>query len=95
MPLWLLRPARADWLGAQAASPPGWSVSGAGIVAIAIAAAALGMRALPLLGIALISAAIVTVLARRHLQGHTGDVLGACALASETACLLLASAGWF
>jgi adenosylcobinamide-GDP ribazoletransferase len=90
IPLCLLRPARSDGLGAQAASPPLWSAIGAGIIAIAIALVALRQQALPLVGIAMAAALLVTALAWKYLRGHTGDVLGATALVTETLVLVLA-----
>jgi len=78
-------------LGVQAASPPWWSVLAAGVIAVTIAILLLHMRALPMIAVVLISALVVTAMASRHLRGHTGDVLGACALVAE--CLALAMAG--
>jgi adenosylcobinamide-GDP ribazoletransferase len=95
LPLCLLPPAREDGLGAQAASPPTWSAVGAAVVTIVIALALFGVRGLPLIAVALAAAAIVTALARYHLKGHTGDVLGACALIAESSVLITACAGWF
>jgi adenosylcobinamide-GDP ribazoletransferase len=95
IPLCLLPPARPDGLGAQAASPPVWSVVVAVVLAIAIAAALIYWHALSLIAVSLVAALVVTILARHHLKGHTGDVLGACALVAESAGLAVASAGWF
>jgi len=91
IPLCFLKPARSDGLGVQAASPPWWSVLAAGVIAVTIAILLLHMRALPMIAVVLISALVVTAMASRHLRGHTGDVLGACALVAE--CLALAMAG--
>lgn len=92
--LWRLPAARADGLGASAAAPPGWSVAGALLIGLAIAWGALGLASLPLIGATLVTTVIVGALAWRHLGGHTGDVLGACALSSECACLMIAGVGW-
>jgi adenosylcobinamide-GDP ribazoletransferase len=91
----LLPPAREDGLGAQAAAPPLWSVLGAAVIAIAIAVALLQIRALSLIAVAIVAAGVVTALARYHLKGHTGDVLGACALIAECGVLATACARWF
>lgn len=94
LPLVLLPPARSDGLGVQAGSPPAWSVAGAVLIAIIIAAGLLGIGALPLVAAALAAAVVVTMLARYHLGGQTGDVLGACALSAECAALVIASGRW-
>lgn len=95
IPLCFLPPARTDGLGAQAASPPAWSAVTAIILSIAIAIGLLYWHALSLIAVSFVAAFIVTVMARRHLKGHTGDVLGTCALVAESAGLVIASAGWF
>ncbi len=95
LPLWLLPPARRDGLGAQAAAPPGWSALLAVAIAAVIAWAAVRERLLALAAIIPAAAIVVTWVARRHLRGHTGDVLGATALVAECAGLTIASAGWF
>jgi len=95
LPLCLLPPAREDGLGAQAAAPPLWSALGAAAIAMAIAAAVLQIRALPLIAVAIVAGSVVTALAQYHLKGHTGDVLGACALIAECGVLTTACARWF
>jgi adenosylcobinamide-GDP ribazoletransferase len=94
IPLSLLPPARSDGLGAQAASPPVWSAIGAGIIAIAIALLLLRLRALPLIGTAIVSAFLITALAKKFLHGYTGDVLGASVLVTESLVLAVARAAW-
>ncbi len=94
IPLCLLRPARNDGLGAQAASPPLWSALGAVVIAIAIAILLLHLHAMPMIVIALLAALLVTALAGRHLAGHTGDVLGAGALVAECLALVVAGLRW-
>ena len=94
LPLVVLPPARSDGLGVQAASPPAWSVVGAVLIAVGITAAFFGANAWLLTLVALIAAVIVTLLARYHLGGQTGDVLGACALSAECAVLVAASGRW-
>ena len=91
IPLTLLPPARSDGLGAQAASPPVWSCLGACVIAIAIALPLLRLHALSLIGTAIVSALLVTALAKKYLGGHTGDVLGAAALMTETLVLVVAA----
>jgi adenosylcobinamide-GDP ribazoletransferase len=92
--LWALPPARSDGLGVQAASPPRWSVCFALLLAVVITIAAAGQGAIVAIAAALGATGIVYGLARRYLQGHTGDVLGACVLGSECAVLVVASAWW-
>lgn len=94
VPLCFLPPARADGLGVQAASPPTASVIAAVALAIGIAGAAIGWRAVPVGGTILIVAGAVAIIAQRQLKGFTGDVLGACALASEAIGLAAATSGW-
>ena len=95
LPLAFLGPARADGLGVQAASPPSSSAWMAGIIAVAIATALLGLHALPLIAAAVVAAVVVSLLAYRHLQGQTGDVLGADALIAESLSLVAACTRWF
>ena len=92
--LWALPPARSDGLGVRAASPPRWSVCFALLLTVVISIAAAGRGAIAVLAAALGVTGIVFGLARRYLQGHTGDVLGACVLGGECAVLVAASAWW-
>jgi adenosylcobinamide-GDP ribazoletransferase len=92
--LWCLPPARIDGLGAAAARPPRWSVVAALGIGLSIALVFLDVNAVPLVAITILASVVVLGLARRHLQGHTGDVLGACALCCECCCLVVATVGW-
>jgi adenosylcobinamide-GDP ribazoletransferase len=92
--LWWLPPARTDGLGAAAAQPPRWAVVAALGIGLLIALVVLGASAIPLIGATILVSAAIQALAQRHLQGHTGDVLGACALCCECCCLAIATAGW-
>ena len=95
VPLLVLSPARSDGLGVQAAFPPVWSAVTAGLIALVIAVLLLHTGAIVMIAAVLAAALLVTWLAKRHLQGHTGDVLGACALAAEMSAFVAASTGWF
>jgi adenosylcobinamide-GDP ribazoletransferase len=92
--LWSLPPARLDGLGAAAARPPRWSIVSALALGLFIAFAAMGIHAVPLILATLAITAVVFALAKRHLNGHTGDVLGAGALSSECLCLVAAAGRW-
>jgi adenosylcobinamide-GDP ribazoletransferase len=94
IPLCFLPAARSDGLGAQAASPPLWSALSAGVIAVAIAILLQQMRAVPMIAVALVSALLVTAMAGRYLRGHTGDVLGACALIAECLTRVMAGVVW-
>ena len=86
--LGLLPPARADGLGRSVGRPPGAAL-GLGL-ALALGLALLLLptrRALATIACTLAVSLGTTALARRRLGGHTGDVLGACCVATE--CVLL------
>jgi adenosylcobinamide-GDP ribazoletransferase len=89
----LLRPARADGLGAAAGRPGRIVAAVAALIGAAIALATLG----PLTGaLALILAgaavALAAMLARRQIGGYTGDVLGFFQQIGEIVMLLVAAA---
>src|SRR5439155_151891 len=74
----LLRPARADGLGAMAGTPSLAVAVVAAALGIAIALAALGpARGAGALVIGAAAVALTAMLARRQIGGYTGDVLGA------------------
>ena len=89
----LLRPARADGLGAAAGRPSRAVASIAALIGAAVALAALGPRtgavALLLAGGAV---ALAGMLARRQIGGYTGDVLGFFQQIGEIVMLLAAAA---
>lgn len=89
LPLMLLPPARADGLGAAAATPinKAFWVALAGTVILAIPAQA-GWPAVFALG----ATVAVMLLARRQIGGQTGDILGATQKLAECAAWLTASA---
>lgn len=80
-----LPPARTDGLGHAAVAGAGgsWIVGAVITLALALILGWTGLAAVLLGGLA---TAFVATLARRGLGGHTGDVLGAVQVASETAC---------
>jgi adenosylcobinamide-GDP ribazoletransferase len=84
-----LPPARADGLGAGAGQPDPAVVGIAATLALLIAAAILtpAAAAAAVAG-ATAGAAAVALLARRHIGGQTGDVLGAVEQAAQTAAML-------
>ena len=89
----LLRPARADGLGAAAGRPSRTVAVAAALIGAVIALATLG----PLTGaLALILAggavALAAMLARRQIGGYTGDVLGFFQQIGEIVMLLVAAA---
>jgi len=93
MTMRLLRPARADGLGAMAGTPGlTWALV-AGAIGIAIALAALGpARGGAALVIGAAAVALTAMLARRQIGGYTGDVLGAFQQIGEIVMLLAAAA---
>lgn len=87
----LLPPARNDGAGASAGTPDWPTVA----VALSLAVISLlllkGAEVLPV-GVAVVCVtAAVTALARRHIAGYTGDVLGALAATVEIAVLVVLS----
>jgi adenosylcobinamide-GDP ribazoletransferase len=93
VPMALLAPARADGYGAAAGRAPLPAMIAALALALAIAAGAVALGAAPILSaligaaLAFVAAGALMALAWRKLGGVTGDVLGAVAVASETAVL--------
>jgi adenosylcobinamide-GDP ribazoletransferase len=91
-PLALLPPARSDGLGAASARLEDGGALKAGAVAFVIAVllglAALGLgRAILALALALGGALAMVAIARRQIDGQTGDVAGAAQQFAEMACL--------
>jgi adenosylcobinamide-GDP ribazoletransferase len=91
VPMMLLRPARAEGMGASMARlRPGPAAVG---LAMAVAASFALLPARPAAVSALLSAAVslaVARLAARQIGGYTGDVLGACEMMTE--CVVLTAA---
>src|SRR4051812_47201607 len=85
----LLRPARADGLGAAAGRPSRIVAAAAALIGAAIALATLGPLALLLAGAAM---ALAGMLARRQIGGYTGDVLGFFQQIGEIVMLLVTAA---
>ena len=88
-----LAPARTDGLGASSGAP-GVATTTSG-VAIALAVAFAVAPAAVALGVVVavaVAGAFVAWLARRHIGGHTGDVLGASQQVTEAAALVVAAA---
>lgn len=91
--LFVLPPARADGLGANAGRPNAAATAAALVIAFAIAAAALGpLHAAIAFGFAAAAAVAAGAFARRRIGGQTGDVLGALQQIAEIAMLLAAAA---
>jgi adenosylcobinamide-GDP ribazoletransferase len=89
--MWLLPPARTDGLAVRAGRPPARYVVAAMLFAIVISVSGLGVPG----GIASVAVAggvaiIMAMIARRQIQGYTGDVLGATEQIAEIAVLLVA-----
>lgn len=89
LPLGLLAPARADGLGASLLRAPGGRLAAGAAIGAAIALAALATP-LAVLAAALVGATMAW-LARRHIGGYTGDVLGATCVVAECVVLSLLS----
>lgn len=89
----LLKPARFDGLGASVANPPRGSIIAAVVIAVLLVALHLPAltAVIALLGTG-IAVALVVLLARRHIGGYTGDVLGAGEQLAQTAVLLVLAA---
>jgi len=88
----LIPPARTDGLSALTGAPP-IALAGLGLaLAILLGAICVGLSVLSLmLGAALFAASLLW-LAKRKLDGQTGDILGATQQISESAILVLATA---
>ncbi len=90
MILYRLAPARSDGLGHGAGRPERADVSWSLGLGFAIAILAVTpIPALAAIAAALAAAFLVGALARRHLGGHTGDVLGAAEQMAEIAILVV------
>lgn len=85
LPMMLLPPARADGLGATAATPVNPSFWVATIIALTLSLLALPIA--PLAAVVVVTLAIMA-LAKRHIGGQTGDVLGATQKLTECAAWL-------
>lgn len=87
--MYAMAPARPDGLGRQAGRPSAATLVLALLIAAAAAELGLGLRS-GLYGLvgAAIGAAAIAWLARRHIGGQTGDVLGAAQQAAEIGFLL-------
>jgi adenosylcobinamide-GDP ribazoletransferase len=86
--LLLLRPARRDGLASPLHPIPRLPAFATVGMALAVAAALLRGRAMLVAPVcALTTALLVALLARRQIGGHTGDVLGACAVLADCAVL--------
>jgi adenosylcobinamide-GDP ribazoletransferase len=84
-----LPPARAAGMGAEAGRPPMQTVAVAVGIGGLIALVAVGaVTALLAVALAVLGAALVALLARRQIGGHTGDVCGAAQQTAEVAALL-------
>jgi len=84
-----LSPARSDGLGHGAGQPSQTVALTAAILALAIAAALLPLSTAVAAGLAAVAgAAVIGHLARKHIGGHTGDVLGGAEQAAEVCALL-------
>ncbi|HEV2303559.1 MAG TPA: adenosylcobinamide-GDP ribazoletransferase [Stellaceae bacterium] len=89
----VLRPARADGLGADFGEPSAWVAAAAVLAGGLISLVALGpIRGLVGFGLAGLAALGAAELARRQIGGYTGDVLGAVQQLGEIAMLLAAAA---
>jgi adenosylcobinamide-GDP ribazoletransferase len=88
LPLRLLLPARPGGQGASVAGGPGWAVSLAGGLAVALVLGLLPLRPAALaLTTTMLAGCALSRLALRQIGGVTGDVLGAAAVGVE--CLVL------
>lgn len=94
LPLLMLKPARDNGMGASMGPPRAMSTSlGLGV---AVFASFLSLPALPATA-AIVSgfgtALLLTRLANNQIRGHTGDVLGACEVATECVVLTVIATG--
>jgi adenosylcobinamide-GDP ribazoletransferase len=89
----VMKPARFDGLGASVANPPRRAVIAAVVISVLLVALQLPLltAALVLLGTAS-AVAIIVLLARKHIGGYTGDVLGAGEQLAQTTVLLILAA---
>lgn len=86
----LLPPARTDGLGAMVANPPKKAVFAALAIALALTALHFPLATVLVILIAVsLCIAAVAFLAKKHVGGFTGDILGAGVLLTETAVLLV------
>lgn len=85
----LTGPARADGLGAGAGKGVPWAAGVAWLLAAVLALGLAGRDGFLAVGVALLATFAVVLLARRHIGGYTGDVLGAAILAAEVAVLVV------
>lgn len=86
----LSKPARTDGLGAGAGAPSVGVTGAAWLIAAGLGAAMLPWQDALMAGAAALLACLAVVgLARRHIGGYTGDVLGAAAVAAEVAVLVV------
>jgi adenosylcobinamide-GDP ribazoletransferase len=90
---WKMNPARADGLAAAAGKPTGRNAASCLMMGAAAAVLLLNARALPAVFIAALAVLAVCLITRRHLQGYTGDTLGAAQQAAEIAFLLTLTVG--
>jgi adenosylcobinamide-GDP ribazoletransferase len=90
----LLPPARPDGLGAGLGRISALRVVIALGLGVVVARLAAGADTVPAVAAACLGLGVVGLTARRHIGGHTGDVLGAAQQASEMLVLLSLSAVW-
>jgi adenosylcobinamide-GDP ribazoletransferase len=91
--MWLLPPARANGLSADAGRPPRESAIIAGLLGTIVLGLSLGpMLALIALILVLLAGGSLAWLCMKHIGGQTGDALGAVEQVSETLILLTAAA---
>ena len=84
-----LEPARADGLGQGAGQPSSSDALCAGLLAMGCAVLLLPLATAVAAGLAAtVGAAVIGHLAKKHIGGHTGDVLGGCEQAAEVCALL-------
>ena len=93
VPMLLLRPARADGLGAALGRVPMASAFGCAGLALVVALLTLPWAgAVAAVGMAVLAALVVSEVARRQIGGFTGDVLGGCAVVVEAVVLTVMAA---
>lgn len=85
----LLRPARADGLGASAGAPPAVVVVAAVVLAAGLAAVLAPDLWMDLTAAMLAATLVLALLAQRAIGGYTGDVIGATTVVVEIAVLLV------
>lgn len=89
----VMAPARTDGLAHGAGQPDATQTALAAALGIGLCVLCLGSGAASAVLLALAAAGIITILARKHLGGHTGDVLGSIQQVAEMAVLAAAVAG--